>query len=139
TRTTAILNGTLDGVGKAGHYFFQYGSTPALASSTPPVAFSGAQQPASATLEGLTAGTNYYFRLVAENENGRSYGITRELTSSPAVEKLSTGLVKNLQPESAIATGSLSPGGFDTHYYFEWGTSTAYGNNSPEPPGTDAG
>ena len=34
SRTTAILNGALNGQGKPGHYFFQYGTTADLGSST---------------------------------------------------------------------------------------------------------
>ncbi len=139
TRTTATLNGTLNGQGKAGHYFFQWGSTPALGSSTAPVAFSGSQEAVTAALSELQAGATYFFRIVAENENGSSYGLLRELTTPTAVEKLSTGPVKSLQPDSATLSGSLAPNGFDARYYFQWGTSTSYGNQSPEPPGTDAG
>lgn len=139
TRTTTTLNGTVDGLGKPGQYFFQWGTTRDLGSATTPVALSGAQQSVSDTLEGLIAGTTYFFRIVAENENGTSYGIVRELTTDTAVEKLATSTVKNLQPEGATLSGSLAPNGFDAHYYFQWGTSTAYGSTSPEPPGTDAG
>jgi hypothetical protein len=139
TRTTATLNATINGQGKAGHYFFQWGSTEELGSSTAPVAFSGPQEAVTAALSELQAGSTYFFRIVAENENGSSYGLVRELSTPTAVEKLSTGPVKDLQPQSATLTGSLTPNGFDAHYYFQWGTSTAYGNESPEPPGTDAG
>ncbi|HEX3909782.1 MAG TPA: hypothetical protein VHW67_03645 [Solirubrobacteraceae bacterium] len=138
-RTSTILNGTLNGLGKTGHYFFQWGTTASLGQSTTPVALPASQQGVSATLEGLTAGATYFFRLVAENEDGMSYGLIREVSTAPAVEKLSTGPVSNLQPESATLSGSLAPNGFDTHYYFQWGTSTGYGNSSPEAPGTDAG
>ena len=57
----------------------------------------------------------------------------------PAVDKLSTGPVAGVLPEAATLTGSLAPNGFDTHYFFEWGATTSYGNSSPEPPGVDAG
>src|SRR4029077_12306551 len=139
TRTTAILNGTVNGDGKPGHYFFQYGTTPALGSSTTPTAFAGGEEKVLLTLGELHAGTTYFFRLAAENENGANYGIVREFETPSAVEGISTGPVANLQPTSATLTGSLSPNGFDAHYFFEWGPSTAYGNQSPEAPGTDAG
>ncbi len=139
TRTTAILNGTLNGQGKAGHYFFQYGTTPALGSATASTAFAGGEEKVTSTVSELHAGSTYFFRLAAENENGTNYGITREFQTPTAVEGLSTGPVANLQPESATLTGSLSPNGFDAHYFFEWGTTAAYGHKSPEAPGTDAG
>ncbi len=139
TRTTAILNGTVNGDGKAGHYFFQYGTTEALGSATASTAFAGTEEKVSLTLGELHAGTTYFFRLVGENENGANYGITREFQTPTAVEGLSTGPVANLQPESATLTGSLAPNGFDAHYYFEWGLSAKYEHQSPQPPGTDAG
>ena len=57
------------------------------------------------------------------------------IPDAPGRGRLSTGPVKNLQPESATLTGSLSPNGFDAHYYFQWGTTTAYGNESPRTAG----
>jgi hypothetical protein len=140
TRTSATLSGTVNGQGKASHYFFQYGTTETLGSTTSPVAFSGSsEEKVSQALSELKAGTTYFFRLVAENENGANYGLVRELQTQTAVEGLSTGPVQNLQPASATLTGTLAPNGFDAHYYFQWGTSTAYGKESPAPPGTDAG
>ena len=139
TRTTAILNGSVNGEGKAGHYFFQYGTTEALGSATASTAFAGTEEKVSLTLGELHAGTTYFFRLVGENENGTNYGITRQFETPTAVEGLSTGPVANLQPDSATLTGSLSPNGFDAHYYFEWGLSAKYEHQSPEAPGTDAG
>jgi sugar lactone lactonase YvrE len=139
TRTSAILNGTINGEGKPGHYFFQWGITPALGSSTPATPFAGGEEKVAVTLGELRAGTTYFFRLAGENENGTNYGITREVTTPTAVEGLSTGPVQNLQPTSASLTGSLSPNGFEAHYYFEWGLTATYGSTSPEPPGTDAG
>jgi hypothetical protein len=139
TRTTASLNGTINGLGKAGHYFFQYGTTEALGSSTTPTAFAGGEEKVAVALSELHAGQSYFFRLVAENENATNYGIVREFETPTAVEGLSTGPVTNLQPTSATLTGALSPNGFDAHYYFQWGATTTYGSESPSPPGTDAG
>ncbi len=139
TRTTAILNGTLNGEGKAGHYFFQYGTSEALGSTTASTAFAGGEEKVALTLSELHAGTTYFFRIAAENENGTNYGVIREFETPTAVEGLSTGSVANLQPDSATLTGSLAPNGFDAHYYFEWGLTAKYEHQSPEAPGTDAG
>ena len=62
----------------------------------------------------------------------------REFTTPPAVEALSTGSATGVQPSEATLTGTLTPGGVDTHYYFEWGTSSSFGSKSPEPA-ADAG
>jgi hypothetical protein len=139
TRTTADLNGTVNNGGKPGQYFFQWGTSTELGSSTTPTPFGGAEQAVTAALSGLHAGTSYFYRVVATNENGTSYGATVEFETPPAVEKLNTGPIANLQTEGVTLTGSLAPNGFDTHYYFEWGTTAAYGHATPVPPGGDAG
>jgi DNA-binding beta-propeller fold protein YncE len=138
-KTTAVLNGVVDGDGKAGTYRFQWGPTEALGLETPTESAGSGEEKVLATLSGLQAGATYFFRVVSENENGTNVGAVREFTTAPPVEGLSTGGVENLQPTEATLTGSLAPNGTDAHYYFEWGTTTAYGNFSPMPPGTDAG
>jgi DNA-binding beta-propeller fold protein YncE len=138
-RTSANLNGSINGDGKAAHYHFEWGTTEALGSSTPLTSSGVGEEKVSATITGLHAGTSYFFRIVGENENGSNVGVIRELTTPPAVEALSTGPVAGLTPTSATLTGTLTPGGVDAHYYFQWGLTTEYGNTSPAPPGTDAG
>ena len=138
TRTSATLNGTVDGEGKAAHYRFEWGASEALGSSTPLTASGTEEEKASATLSSLQAGTTYYFRISGEDEDGANVGVIRQFTTLPAVEGVGTGTVENLTPTGATLTGSLSPNGVEAHYYFEWGPSTSYGNKSPEPP-TDAG
>jgi sugar lactone lactonase YvrE len=139
TKTTASLNGVVNGDGKPAKYHFQWGATTAYGSSTPSTGAGAGEEKVSAALAGLHAGTSYHFRLLVENENGTNVGIDREFTTVAAVEALSTGPVQGLKPTEATLTGSLTPNGTDAHYYFEWGTTTSYGNTSPAPPGTDAG
>ncbi len=138
-RTTAALAGTVNGDGKPGHYLFEYGTTKALGSSTAPAAFGPGEEKVAASASELHAGTTYYYRLAAENVNGTNYGTTRELQTPTAVEGLATGSVSALQPDGATLNGTLSPNGVDAHYYFQWGKTTSYGNETPVPPGEDAG
>jgi hypothetical protein len=139
TRTTAELAGTVNGDGKAGHDFFEYGTSRSLGSSTTPAPFGDGEEKILLTATELHAGTAYYYRLAAENENGTNYGAIREFETPTAVEGLSTGPAINMQPTSATLTGTLTPNGVDAHYYFEWGKTSGYGNDSPVPPGEDAG
>lgn len=138
TKTSAQLNGVLDGDGKAATYRFQWGTSEALGSDTPQTAAGAGEEKATAEIAGLTAGSTYYFRLEAENETGRNYGAIHAVTTRPAVEALSTGQAREIQPTAARLTGTLSPNGSDVHYWFEWGRTTSYGDRSPEPP-ADAG
>lgn len=137
-RTGATLNGVINGDGIAAKYRFEWGTTEAYGQSTPVVSSGTSEEQAVARLGELHAGTAYYYRVVGENENGHNYGIGREFTTPPAVESLGTDPARDITPAEATLTGSLTPGGFETHYYFEWGTGTVYGNQSPDPS-ADAG
>jgi hypothetical protein len=163
TKTTAMLNGVVNGEGKVATYHFQWGTTTAYGSQTPTQSAGTGEQKVKAELSGLKAGTTYHFRLVSENENGMNVGADREFTTLPAVEALSTGPVANLMPTSATLTGSLTPNsekeplGLDAHYYFQYvryvkerTESTTVCDPEPQaspepctdvpaPPGTDAG
>ena len=76
TRTTAVVHGTVNPERLATTYHFEYGTTTAYGTSTPPTdAGTGtADVPASASLSGLTAGMTYHYRLVATNAGGTTPG-----------------------------------------------------------------
>jgi len=135
TRTSVVLKGVVNGDGKPAKYRFQYGESEAYGQSTPVQSSGTVEEAVSSMLEELKVSTTYHFRIVAENENGADYGLGREFTTPPALEALSTGTATNLQPESVTLAGSLKRGGLQTHYYFQYGTSSAYGKVVPEPPG----
>lgn len=93
----------------------------------------------TANLTGLISGTNYHYRLFVTNANGTNVGEDRTVFTPAAVEGVSTGPASEVTKDSAVLHGSFSGDGSDTHYYFEWGPTVAYGNKTPAPPGNDAG
>lgn len=102
-----------------------------LGSGTSPV-------PVNAHLEGLTPETVYDYRLVAENE--------ARLPSATSNQEFFTGpllqneFASNVTSNSALLIASIDPNGGDTHYYVEYGPTTAYGSYAPlVPPGADIG
>jgi hypothetical protein len=129
-KASAVLNGVVNGDGKAARYHFVWGTTEAYGSSTPSVPSGAGEEKIKAELTGLSVGVSYHFRLVTENENGTNVGADREFSTLPAVEGLSTGPAQGIKPGAATLTGSLTPNGTDAHYLFEWGTSTSYGNST---------
>ena len=133
-RTTAVLGGTLNGEGEPSSYHFQYGPTEALGGETTAQIAGSGEQSVSASVQGLHAGTAYFYRLVAEDGNGASYGLTHSFETAPAVEALETGAPSALQPSGAVLSGSLKRGGLTTHYYFQYGATTSYGQQSPGAP-----
>jgi hypothetical protein len=54
----------------------------------------------------------------------------------PVPPSATTGSATGVQPLQATLNGTVNPNGFDTHYYFQYGTSTSYGSTTGE---VDAG
>jgi len=89
-------------------------------------------------ISGLSAETTYEYRVVALSANGTKYGADQTYTTGK-VPGLSTDPATNLSSSSATLNASFVGDGSHAHYYFEWGPTTAYGNETATPPGTDAG
>ncbi len=58
-----------------------------------------------------------------------------EVTTSPTPPQATTAAASGITPSQATLNGTVNPRGFATHYRFEWGATTAYGNSSPAPFG----
>jgi plastocyanin len=127
----ATLNGTVNPNGKATEYFFEWGPTEAYGEKTNPVSAGAGtvDAPATATLTGLTPATPYHFRLVATNEKGTVDGPDQTFTtaSPPGPPSVSTEGAGAVGETGATIKGSVNPDGRPTEYFFEWGTTEAYG------------
>ena len=132
TPTTATLSGTVNPVGQATTYQFEYGPTTAYGQHTAgQSAGSGVLDvAASAGLTGLTPGTTYHFRVTATNASGPSTGLDQMFTT-PGPPTAHTGPATAVSGASATLTGTVNPGGLATTYGFEYGTTTAYGLTTP--------
>lgn len=87
TTSTATLNGTVNPNGQETTWHFEYGLSPsALTNSTPTVSAGtgNTSQNVSADISGLTAGTSYFYRLVAQNIGGVTNGLKVKFTTSLA-------------------------------------------------------
>ncbi len=120
----------------------QYGTGTSYGSSVPcsPEKVGTDEKPKAVTakLTGLLASTLYHYRVVATNTNGDDPGPDATFTTAPAVEGVLTGEAGALTKTGATLNGSLVPAGLETHYYFQYGETPAYGLASPAPPGTEA-
>ncbi len=73
--STATLTGLVDPRGRSTRWYFEYGTSTRYGSRTPTRnAGSGAGRTVTEPLSGLTPGTVYHFRLVAESDAGTSRG-----------------------------------------------------------------
>jgi hypothetical protein len=131
TSSSATLNGLVNPNGISTNYYFEYGETTAYGSTTTGgTAGSGVVDvPVSDDITGLSPDTDYHFRVVATNTNGTNYGADesfRTITLPVAV----TGAATDVTNISATLNGTVDPNGDSTTYYFEYGTTTAYGNTT---------
>lgn len=126
--TTAQLNGTVDPNGLATTTTFEYGTSTAYGTKTA-VKSAGSGTSArsvSAGVTGLAGATTYHYRLVATSAAGTTAGADQTFTTlgRPTVQ---TGGAASIGEQTATLTGSVTPNGHSTSWYFEWGTSLSYG------------
>jgi hypothetical protein len=138
TRTSATLNADADpaAAGEITACRFEYGTDASYGHSvscSPPPPYTEPKEP-NAGLTELTAGTRYHYRLVLTYAAGTRDGPDRAFETLPAVEGVETGSATEIGNDFATLNGSFTGDGNDTHYYFEYGTSTDYRHKSPVPP-----
>jgi hypothetical protein len=87
--------------------------------------------PVSITLSNLMSNTTYLCSLAADNAIGLgAYSAQISFTTLEAQTAI-TSPATDITATSATLYGTLNPNGFDTTYYFQWGTDMAYGNATP--------
>ncbi len=133
TDTSAVLHGTVNPNGSATTYYFQWGLTTAYGlQSTAHSAGQGTKAGSvSTTASGLIPGTIYHYRLVATNGAGTTVGADHAFkTAGNPPPAVATGPAAGVHKNSATVTGVVSPNNQATTYFFQWGTSTSYGQQT---------
>ena len=138
--STARVTGSVTPSGGATSYWFEYGTTTSygqLTSSTS--AGSGLSAVAvQAELTGLAPDTVYHFRLVAQNSGATISGTDRQLTTPSPFPMASTGSGSFVTSDAALLVGRVNANGQATSYWFEYGTTTSYGQLT-EPAAAGSG
>jgi hypothetical protein len=131
----ATLNGSVNPNGKQTSYAFQWGPTNGYGHETP-LTSTGAGTTASsvsANLTGLDSGSTYHFRVIAMSSGGTSVSSDETFTTSgspPApspAPAVGTGSASNIGQSGATVSGTITPNGQATQYYFEYGPTANYG------------
>jgi DNA-binding beta-propeller fold protein YncE len=134
---TATLNGKLETGEEVASYHFEYGTTTAYGQIAPiPDNYSPPTNepfPVVQSIFGLQAGTTYHYRLVASSPGGTEVkGSDETFTTLPIpAPTVGAGPTQGVGVSEATLTGAIDPHGWDTEYLFEYGTSTAYGQDWP--------
>jgi hypothetical protein len=158
------VGGSLNPEGVDTHYYVQYGTSEEYGQTMPaswaspeeelhgqapvpagldagagvvPVALGGGGSLSNITLEGLTGGTTYHYRLVAYNADGTAYGAPQTVTVLPA-PLVGPASVSEITQSSATITTSVNPEGLHTLYALDVGTSVAYDTPYPGDAGSGA-
>jgi uncharacterized repeat protein (TIGR01451 family) len=134
---SAVLNGRVNPNGNNTSYYFEYGTNSSFGYTTGfQSAGSGNSQIfVSSYISGLNPNTTYYFRIVAQNNYGRSYGSTYTFTTNfygggfnpPGFAPyVTTYSATNVSLNSATLNAQVNPNNSDTQAWFEYGTSPNY-------------
>jgi streptogramin lyase len=138
TLTGGTLHGSIDPRDQATTYHFDWGTTAAYGSQAPladaSVGSDSSEHAVEQTLSELTPDTSYHFRVVASNcggcAEGTTYGSDETFTTAPPPLAV-TKAAQAVQQGIATLAGMVNPQGATTTYHFDWGTTTAYGNQAP--------
>ena len=121
---------------EATSYFFEYASNASLAGAEllpggELAAVLGLQPVAASISAGLVPNTVYYYWAVASSEAGTRQGPVASFTTPPIPPQVATGPVESVGASTATLTGMLNPLHTSTSYWFQYGTSEAYGASLP--------
>ncbi len=145
TRHSVQLNGIVNPEGSEIEACeFEYGPTIAFGSSvpcaSPPKGTGESYLPVSAELKGLPEGATYYYRVVAKNFYGESFGNHRKFTTYPTSPAVVTMGATHLTAEGAQLNATVNPGSKEVmSCEFEWGPNIGYGHHLPCSMGPGSG
>ncbi len=136
--TTATLHGVLSpkGEGEAGTYEFLYKESASEcegASATTRAAALGTTQSVSAEATKLAPGATYTFCLLDRNSAGETtVGPPVAFKTEAAPPAVVNEYVTQDTATSATLNAEIDPDGAETSYHFQYGTTVAYGQSTPE-------
>ena len=135
---SATLNGSINPNGKSTTYYFVYGKTTGYGNQTTVKNVGSASDylDVNEQITGLETSTTYHFKIIASNSDGTTEGndftFTTESIQTSQIPIVQTSSSGNITLTTAQVKGIVNPNGYNTTYYFDYGTTTAYGSKSLE-------
>jgi hypothetical protein len=134
TANKAEINALVNPEGLPSTYHFDFGTSTSYGTVVPipdaPAGSGTIPVEVFVPVTGLTSCTTYHYRIFASNSSGGAHGddATFNTNCAPAATTLPAG---PLSATTADFNGSVTPNGPPTTYFYEWGTTTAYGTVTP--------
>jgi hypothetical protein len=144
TGTTATLNGVLNPAraGEADAYEFLYKASPTQCEGESATSYTsvsgGLAEPVKTELTSLLPHTTYTFCVQEYNEVSEAT-IGSAVTFTTAAAGVTAGSSAEVGATSAKLNAQIDPGGAETSYYVEYGTSVAYGSSTTPEASAGAG
>ncbi len=117
--------------------WFEWGMTQSLGNSTNRISHGSSASNFNDSISGLAQNTTYYYRAVAQNSSGTSYGNILSFTTSGGgvivnrAPEAITNLATNIGYTSARLNGlAVVYGNSNTSGWFEWGMTQSLGNKT---------
>ena len=140
TETAATLHGTVNPEGQPTSYYFAYGTSTSYGQKTTELSAGedSVNHQESAMVTGLLPGTTYHFQIVATYASGASTVLGGDqiftTVAPPGAPTATTGAANEETETGAKLHGTVNPDGKPTTYFFNYGTSTSYGQKTAELP-----
>jgi hypothetical protein len=129
----ATLNGSVNPNGAPTFVSFAWGTNTSYSSITSLMSVGGGNTAiaVNAALTNLLPSQTYHFAIMASNSVGTVTGADAVFTTASMVPSATTLPATSISVGNATLNGSVNPNGGVTSVYFQWGTTTAYGNATP--------
>ncbi|MEW6026222.1 MAG: fibronectin type III domain-containing protein [Planctomycetota bacterium] len=130
TTSTFTFNASVNPNGVATTVYFQWGTTPSYNYGNTSSQSAGNGRsfvPISLGFTGATPGATYYYRVVAYNGGGYSYGLQQSFTTPlPGAPTVITQAATNIGRTTAVLNALVNSNGQNTTVYFQYGTTSTY-------------
>jgi len=130
TATNATLNGRVNPSGFAASAWFEWGTNTSYGNVTGAqlLGSGGGSTNFSQVITGLLSATTYHYRAVSSNLLGLVTGANGIFSTTDLRPISTTVLASNVTVETARLYGVVNPNGSPSTAWFQWGTTTNYGN-----------